>query len=255
MEQGERALAPIEERRIDFYGDEILVVLVKAGGEQQIYVPIRQFCKYLGLDWSAQYRRIRRDEVLSQCLTNILIVHHMQRYNTLCLPLEYLPSWLFGVMPGRVKPHLAAKLQCYQEECFRVLWQAFGQGRFQRDIALQSISTQDFPSSLAGVKERIYQARKRAMQVGLPATLTVEQWLRTLEHFGWKCAYCRQRPGIIIEHFIPLSCAGSGTTVGNCVPACYACNSKKRNSHPDDVTGISREVLDSVKLSLNILSG
>ena len=34
-------------------------------GERQAVVPLRQFCEYLGVDWSAQRQRLVRDEVLA----------------------------------------------------------------------------------------------------------------------------------------------------------------------------------------------
>jgi hypothetical protein len=44
----------------------------------------------------------------------------------LCLPLDLLPGWLFGVTTSKITdPDLASKLTRYREECFRVLWQAF----------------------------------------------------------------------------------------------------------------------------------
>ena len=64
----EMALVPIEERKVDFYGDEITAVLVEIDGRQQIYVPVRPISEYLGLAWSAQLQRMRRDEVLAEGL-------------------------------------------------------------------------------------------------------------------------------------------------------------------------------------------
>ena len=71
----------------------------------------------------------------------------------------------------------------------------------------------------------------RAKVLGLPATLTLSQWLETLKYFQWKCAYCGIRPYEILEHFLPLF-HGGGTTQDNCIPACPSCNSQKRDMHP-----------------------
>jgi len=43
----------------------------------------------------------------------------------LCLPLDLIPGWLFGVTASRVKEDIRPKLLRYQRECFRVLWDAF----------------------------------------------------------------------------------------------------------------------------------
>ncbi len=255
----EKALNPIQEIRINFHGDELLVVLVEVGGEHRVYVPLRQFCECLGLNWPGQYSRIQRDDVLASetiivAITTALVPIRGQResYPTLCLPLYLLPGWLFGITPSRVKPSLALKLHRYRKECFRVLWQAFQQGRLWQNTQEVDSSEAEIYSWLARGRERVWRARERAIQIQLPATLTVEQWLRTLEHFRWRCAYCEQRPGVIIEHFIPLPLAG--TTAENCVPSCYACNSKKGNIHPDFVTTIPRQVLNTIQAYLSLIS-
>jgi HNH endonuclease len=70
-----------------------------------------------------------------------------------------------------------------------------------------------------------------ANRLKLPATLTMKEWLATLEYFGWSCAYCVRGPFDLLEHFMPLS-RGGGTTKDNCVPACYGCNTIKSNKNP-----------------------
>lgn len=254
-----KVLNPIQESRINFHGDELLVVLVEVVGEHRVYVPLRQFCDYLGLNWSGQYGRIQRDDVLASEAIIVAITTmpspirgQRENYPTLCLPLDLLPGWLFGVTPSRVKPALALKLNRYRKECFRVLWEAFQQGRLWQNTQEVDPSEEEIYCWLARVRERVWRARERAIQIQLPATLTVEQWLRALEHFKWKCAYCEQRPGVIIEHFIPLPLAG--TTAENCVPSCYACNSKKGSVHPDFVTTIPRQVLDTIQSYLSLVS-
>ena len=54
-EQESQALIPIQEKRVNFYGDEIIAMLVEVGGERQVYVPVRQLCHHLGIDWASQY--------------------------------------------------------------------------------------------------------------------------------------------------------------------------------------------------------
>src|SRR5215813_2147855 len=102
-----KALVPIQESRMDFHGDELQVVLVEVEEGRQIYVPIRQFCDYLGLDWSGQYRRIERDEELRETLSSVVVTTTLmpvrgqrQSYSALCLPLDLLPGWLFTLSPG-----------------------------------------------------------------------------------------------------------------------------------------------------------
>jgi len=47
------------------------------------------------------------------------------------------------------------------------------------------------------------------------------------------CAYCLVRPFKVLEHFLPVAVAG--TTVKNCIPACYKCNQNKRDYAGDQL--------------------
>jgi 5-methylcytosine-specific restriction endonuclease McrA len=83
-------------------------------------------------------------------------------------------------------------------------------------------------------QSRVIQVHKqKSKQAGLPATLTLEQWLHTLRYFHGKCAYCQEQTYEELDHFIPTD-AGGGTTARNCVPACKACNNTKSNFNPVD---------------------
>jgi 5-methylcytosine-specific restriction endonuclease McrA len=79
---------------------------------------------------------------------------------------------------------------------------------------------------------RVLTHLRRAYSAGLPATLSLAEWLHTLQDFNGLCAYCQQRQFEALEHFIPID-AGGGTTVQNCVPACGRCNTTKGTSNPD----------------------
>lgn len=92
-----------------------------------------------------------------------------------------------------------------------------------------SIPTQEdkYKREASRLKDQLTRARR----ANLPDTLTLEQWISTLDHFQWKCAYCEERDYQLLEHFIPLS-HGKGTTQDNCVPACTKCNVTKSAWHP-----------------------
>lgn len=130
-----RSLIPVEERRVEFYGDELTAALVQDGERQEIYVPVKPLCDALGLDWSSQYKRIQRDLVLSK-YARLMVIMTINpqggRPDALCLPLKFIPGWLFGVTPGKVRPELREKILRYQAECYDVLFEAFQTGRLTR---------------------------------------------------------------------------------------------------------------------------
>ena len=79
---------------------------------------------------------------------------------------------------------------------------------------------------------RVGEAIHRAIERGLPATLTLEQWRYTMAHFGDGCAYC----GVVADR-IYLDCVvpmglGGGAVHNNCVPACSSCRSIKGQHNP-----------------------
>src|SRR5882762_722389 len=123
----EKALIPIEEQTVDFYGDEITTAIVDISGRTVMYIPIRPICDYLGLVWSGQFERIQRDPVLSGEVRFVRVTRTNLGGDpeVLCLPVEFLHGWLFGINASRVKPDLKEKIIKYQRECYRVLWEAF----------------------------------------------------------------------------------------------------------------------------------
>ena len=115
-------IVPVREKEVDFYGDAILAA---QSDDETIWVPLRPLCDHLGLNWSGARQRINRDPVLSDA-QGVCIIHTPggdQRM--LCLPLDLIPGWLFGVTVSKVRPELQEKILRYQRECFRVLWNAF----------------------------------------------------------------------------------------------------------------------------------
>ncbi|TKD46660.1 hypothetical protein FCG41_01585 [Azotobacter chroococcum] len=110
---------------VDFHGQS-LTVLTSATGEH--LVAMKPICEAIGLDWKSQYNRIQRHPVLSTCMvvTTMQMPGDDQHRELVCLPLDYLNGWLFGVDASRVKPEIRERLVQYQRECFAALaayWQ------------------------------------------------------------------------------------------------------------------------------------
>jgi hypothetical protein len=82
----------------------------------------------------------------------------------------------------------------------------------------------------------IRSALARARAAHLPATLTNEEWTRTLEHFGHRCAYCGG-PWCLVEHVTSIS-SGGPTVAWNCLPSCVGCNATKKDRDLEALDGI-----------------
>jgi hypothetical protein len=151
MSEIKKDRVPIEEKFVDFYGDALTAALVQEKDEARVYVPVRPICENLGLAWPSQYSRIKRDAVLSEAATSVTVTvtEAGQRGAMVCLPLKYLPGWLFGVSVKRVRPELQEKIIRYQREAYDVLWEAFQEGRLTAEPSVSELLESDSPAAQA----------------------------------------------------------------------------------------------------------
>lgn len=142
MSDSQTALVPIDEKQVDFYGDELTAVLIEEEGRQEIYVPVKPIAEYIGLTWGSQYNRIQRDPILSEAARTIFVTKINPsggRPDILALPLKFIPGWLFGVSVNRVREELRDKILRYQRECYDALWDAFQEGRLTVETGFEEL--------------------------------------------------------------------------------------------------------------------
>ena len=132
----ESALVSVEQKTIVFYEDEITAVRMKDG---RIFVPVRPIVERLGLNWSGQYSRLRRDAVLREEQGVCVIQTPGGRQEALCIPLDYLSGFLFGINADRVKPEYREDVIRYQRECYKVLSEALSEGRLTVDAPFDDL--------------------------------------------------------------------------------------------------------------------
>ncbi|WP_410685885.1 phage antirepressor N-terminal domain-containing protein [Avibacterium paragallinarum] len=87
------------------------------------YTAMKPICENIGLDWTAQAQRLKRDEILNSTMVIITIVaEDGKKREMLCLPIQYLNGWLFGIDVKRVKPEIRETLITYKRECYQALF-------------------------------------------------------------------------------------------------------------------------------------
>ena len=83
---------------IPFHGEKIKIIEKKG----QILVPLKQFCDILGVDWSAQLKKINKNPVLNKAMFKTkVITRDDKHYNTSVLPLSSLQHFLFSFSLSR----------------------------------------------------------------------------------------------------------------------------------------------------------
>lgn len=122
-------LTVIEQKTVLFYGDNLVAVLTEEEGEREVYVPIRPITELLGVTFAPQTRRINRDPVLSEVVKPVPIATEGGVQKMVSLPVDYISGFLFGINANRVSPEIRERLIRYQKDCYRVLNEAFREGR------------------------------------------------------------------------------------------------------------------------------
>ncbi len=97
---------------------------------------------------AGQRERIIRDPVLSAEMISVSVAL-TQEARDLCLPLKFIPGWLFGISASRVKPELRKRIIRYQRECYDVLAEAFVAGRLTADPGFDDFLASDTPAAQA----------------------------------------------------------------------------------------------------------
>ena len=149
----EITLIPVEQKTVNFYDDDLLAILAEDG---QVYVSVRHLCEALGLARQGQVRRIRDDKILSEAYKggNVSFPPSpdgrgggVQRVGM--LRVDMVPLWLTGVRIRAAKEDIRPKLERFQREAAKALWEAFQEGRLTTDPDFDALLSQDTPEAQA----------------------------------------------------------------------------------------------------------
>ena len=144
-----KALAVVEQKEVVFhpYDDEPITFRASDG---QIYVAVRHMCNALGLTTAPQTRRIKRHPVLADGYEGVtILVTPGGRQRTGMLRVDLVPLWLTGISTKAVKDEVRPKLERYQREAAKVLWEAFQEGQLTADPTFDELLKTDSPAAQA----------------------------------------------------------------------------------------------------------
>ena len=177
---------------VQFHGDIIQAVDING----KPHISIRSICDALGINWSGQLQRMKRHDAIGPtvCVTHTVGADGKQR-EIVCLPLDMLNGWLFGITASRVKdPSKRVRLVDYQRECFAVLDRHFNGARDAGAPAL--------PAPAHGETLQARMDRAQAMAADLAARVSREVFTAVMAddqaHWSdrWLFAWNKQAPGI-----------------------------------------------------------
>jgi len=140
------ALVPVEQREVDFYGDKLTAVLAD---DNSVYVSVRHLCDALGLNAQAQTRRIQRHNILADGFIVAKMATIKGDRPSNWLRVDLVPLWLSGLSTKAVKDEIRPKLERFQREAAKVLWEAFREGRLTADPVFDDLLAADSPATQA----------------------------------------------------------------------------------------------------------
>lgn len=107
---------------IEFHGKELKALSYNGTP----YVAMKPLVESMGLLWEGQRQRIQRDTVLNSTTSSLKVVaEDGKTREMLCLPVDMLNGWLFGINENQVNPTIKEIILTYKRECYRVLFEHF----------------------------------------------------------------------------------------------------------------------------------
>ena len=136
----------LEHQQVRFYDDELTAV---RGNDGQIYVAINQMCNALGIDAQGQRRRIGNHSVLADGLKGVDDLSTPGGIqSSYVLRVDLIPLWLSGIRTKTVKPEAQPKIERFQKEAAKALWEAFQDGRLTvNNPPLEELLATDSPAA------------------------------------------------------------------------------------------------------------
>jgi hypothetical protein len=130
-----------EQKVVLFMNDELLAVRATDG---EVYVSISHLSDALSLDRQGQTQRIGRSSVLLSGYRQGEITTPGGPQKAYLLRVDLVPFWLAGVSTSRVKDEdRRNKVEQYQQNVAKVLWEAFQEGRLTADSAFDDLLQTD----------------------------------------------------------------------------------------------------------------
>lgn len=91
------------------------------------FLALKPMVEAMGLDWSAQFRRVQRDPILAEGIAMMATPFGRGgEQEMLCIKLELVNGWLFTIDSSRIKDEaVRERVILYQRECYQVLHDHF----------------------------------------------------------------------------------------------------------------------------------
>jgi len=173
---------------VDFRGDTLFGF--KEG--DVTFVGMKPMVEAMGLQWSGQLQRIKRDPILSE---GVCMIHtpfgRGGDQQAVCMRLDLVNGWLFTIDTSRIKDEAVRdKVLTYQRECYRVLHDHFVGKQQKQPVIEDEELAENEATRLRKITEcrHIFGVRAAGelwFQLGMPITPSMLQDPRQLTIFDY----------------------------------------------------------------------
>jgi hypothetical protein len=148
---------------VPFHGTELFIV--EHNG--QPYTPMKPIVEGMGLDWAAQFTKIKQRFASTIAEITMVAEDGKKRVMT-CLPLRKLAGWLYTISAGKVNPELRDKIVMYQNECDDALWDYWTKGQATRPHSRPDRTRKMLPGGLTLEQQDAIKALVKSRVEALP---------------------------------------------------------------------------------------
>ena len=140
---------------VNFRGDELYGFKQDDG----VFVALKPIVKALGLDWSAQLKRVKRDPVLSEGMAMMATPYGLGGdQEAVAIKMDLVNGWLFGIDSSRIKDdEVRERVILYQRECYGVLFKHFYKGGL---LEGEEVTDPDLSLSVGEKRKLVAEARQ-----------------------------------------------------------------------------------------------
>lgn len=95
-----------------------------------IFVALKPIVEGMGLDWSAQFRKVQRMPILAEGVAKMAMPFGPGNGQPMiCLRMNLIHGWLLTINSTQVRAELRGVVEMYQRECYDVLYAHFSGDR------------------------------------------------------------------------------------------------------------------------------
>lgn len=139
----------IVKKEVEFNGANLTGIKTQDG---KIYVSLKNICEILGVDYSSQLKRIKRDEFLNDGVVIMTMPTNGGNQDANLLKLDFLSMWLTGIKADRCKEEIRPYLKEFKLKAKDILSEAFFG---KRELLLPGHNDEKFNPSLNDIDNRV----------------------------------------------------------------------------------------------------